>query len=225
MCRVHRLYFGNCWPGVQANRDPRQFRELIISSAQRELTKVVKYPGASALVFWLVLTLTASPLWANNEVPPANKITLTSSTSLSSEGYFVLSWESEPWESEPLESKASQDTSNISNSLLLLQASNAEMHIPEIREVQGSGAITLSGLSDGKYFFKLVSSENLNTDTNTLSGTDISTTARSSNVVQVDVKHHSLHKAFVFFTVGLILLIVLCLSIFIGNKFHKRDHS
>lgn len=95
------------------------------------------------------------------------------------------------------------------------------MQSPEIREVPASGAITVSGLDDGMYYFRIDSS-NSAISSNSVSS---SNTVISSNIVQIEVRHHSLHKALGFFALGLGIFIVLCLSIFIGQRLHKRDQS
>lgn len=92
--------------------------------------------------------------------------------------------------------------------LALLQADNENMLAAELRQkLPGSGAITLSGYADGIYYFRVEES------------------GITSKVIQVEVKHHSLEKAFAFFFAGLILFCVLALSIFLGNKSQKGSKA
>lgn len=134
-------------------------------------------------------SLAASPLWAT-------EINLHTNTTLSSEGYFVLTWDL----AAPVANHFAPN-----DELALLQADNSEMQDAVLRQkLPLQGAITLSGLDNGNFYFRV--------DAPSLSNN------ASSNVVQVEVKHHSLNKAFAFFTVGLMLFCILGVSIFIGHR-------
>lgn len=75
---------------------------------------------------------TSSTVWAAD-------ISLTSDTNISSEGYFVLSWTSEPDSETPV--LLQQDTSEtFTNPVELTLAAN--------------GSVTLTGFDDGRYFFR-----------------------------------------------------------------------
>ena len=68
------------------------------------------------------------------------------------------------------------------------------------RTISDSGSITLTGYPDGIYYFRAG-----------LPGS-------WSGIVQVEVQHHSLSRAFAFFTLGLLLFLVLVGTIVLGNK-------
>lgn len=128
---------------------------------------------------WLMLLATTTPSWA------AENTTLTASTNLSNEGYFVLNWQ----------------TPSPEATLRLEQDSNSGFTNPVIREIAGEGAATITGLTDGNYFFRLVDDGNV-----------------LSNTVEVSVAHHSLGRAFGFFLLGLTLFTILVATILRGNK-------
>ena len=74
--------------------------------------------------------------------------------------------------------------------------------------VSASGAITITGLGDGSYYFRLRDSE-----------------GGYSNTVKVDVAHHSLTRAFSFFLLGLVLFALLSASIVIGSRTTRNSNS
>lgn len=131
------------------------------------------------LVWLMLLATTTIPSWA------AENPTLTASTELSNEGYFVLSWQ----------------TPFPEATLRLEQDSNSRFSDPVVREIAGEGAATITGLTDGNYYFRLVNNGSV-----------------ISNTVQVAVAHHSLGRAFSFFLLGLTLFSILVATILRGNK-------
>ncbi|TVZ40436.1 hypothetical protein P886_4867 [Alteromonadaceae bacterium 2753L.S.0a.02] len=123
----------------------------------------------------------------------AAEISLSANTTLSSEGYFVLSWDVPDLPSQALEA------------LQLRQSSDAAMRDSQVIPIASQSSLTLSGYSDGIYYFQLASQpEGL--------------PPAASNIIQVAVTHHSLTKAFGFFSMGLVLFLILCLTIFLGNR-------
>ena len=128
---------------------------------------------------WFVF-ITANPsVWA------AENTSLSSSTELSNEGYFVLSWPSDI----------------TTDNLVLEQSSNQDFSSTIERSLAGATAATITGLSDGVYYFRLTESDN-----------------PISNTVSVTVAHHSLARAGSFFLLGLALFSLLIISILRGNR-------
>ena len=132
-------------------------------------------------LLWLIwLTLFAATAPAR-----AAEATLTASTDVSNEGYFVLSWESDA----------------DSDALVLQQASSTDFADTIDRSVAQTGAVTITGLDDGDYYFRLSNS-----------GQSI------SEPVHIAVQHHSLARAGSFFLLGLILFSILIITILTGNR-------
>jgi len=127
---------------------------------------------------WLLAIATLSPACLS-----AN--TLSSDTELSTEGYFVLSWE----------------LSDPNTEIVLQQSSNASFSGAQSKVLQESGAITLTGLADGEYYFRLLQDG-----------------APIDNPVVVTVAHHSLERALGFFFTGCVLFIILLIAIVNGDK-------
>ncbi len=88
-------------------------------------------------VFWLVFLLTTTPSCFA-------EISLASSTSLSTEGYFVLNWESDS--ALPLILRQAKSDSFISST---------ETSLPN------AGSITITGLENGNYYFQVSSDAEL----------------------------------------------------------------
>lgn len=82
---------------------------------------------------WLILLATNNSAWA------AENLTLSASTSLSNEGYFVLDWQTD----SPVED------------LILEQATDQAFSNPLGRSLAGASAATITGLNDGTYYFRL----------------------------------------------------------------------
>lgn len=128
---------------------------------------------------WLILLATNTSLWA------AESGSLNASTELSNEGYFVLDW----------------DVRGEESSLTLQQSESEQFSSIIPREVAGSGAATITGLTDGRYFFRLVDGNSVVSET-----------------VSVSVAHHSMNRAGGFFLLGLTLFSILVFTIFHGNR-------
>lgn len=110
---------------------------------------------------------------------------LSVDTTLSTEGYFVLNWE----------------FAKPGGTFLLQQSNSAEFTNPRTRPLTRSGSLTLTGLRDGNYFFRLAE------------GAQPVTAP-----VKVEVRHHSLAKAGLVFSVGLVLFVTLIITIAIGRR-------
>lgn len=117
------------------------------------------------------------------------EISLNSNTALAAEGYFVLSWESDADSPLTLEQSSSADFGQVISTM-----------------VAADGNITITGLMDGDYYFRLLD-DNL----------------QQSNLLRIQVAHHSLVRALAFFSLGLVLFIILLLTIFIGSR--KGDQA
>ena len=128
---------------------------------------------------WLMLLATNTPAWATEN------LNLSASTELSNEGYFVLDWQTGQ---DPLD-------------LTLQQSSDESFSNIIERDISGESAITITGLSDGVYYFRILDSGD-----------------SASNTVTVSVVHHSLLRAGGFFALGLILFSLLIVTILIGNR-------
>ena len=128
---------------------------------------------------WLILIATNPSVWA------AENASLSSSTDLSNEGYFVLNWQ----------------TSSNPDELTLEQSSDERFSSPIQSNLTGASAATITGLSDGVYYFRLTDSGNT-----------------ISNTISVTVAHHSLARAGSFFLLGLVLFSLLVITILKGNK-------
>lgn len=85
---------------------------------------------------WLILLATNPSVWA------AENLSLSASTTISNEGYFVLDWQTD----SPVED------------LTLEQASDQNFSNPLQRSLAGASAATITGLADGTYFFRLTDS-------------------------------------------------------------------
>lgn len=111
---------------------------------------------------------------------------LAADTDVSSEGYFVLRW------------TTGADTGSP---VLLQQADTENFSSPIEYTLDANGSITLTGLENGRYYFRARQADSPFSDT-----------------VIVDVAHHSLARAFAFFLVGLVLFMILVVTIIRGNR-------
>jgi hypothetical protein len=87
---------------------------------------------ASSILMWLMALSASSTVWAADT-------TLTTDTTFSSEGYFVLSWTSGPESETPV---------------VLEQAATENFSSPLEYTLAANGSITLTGFDDGRYFFR-----------------------------------------------------------------------
>lgn len=146
------------------------------------------------VLVWLLLLVTRQSSWAADTPLP---VVLSSDTALATEGYFVLRW-SASLASDTLElvQHPATDVDSVSDSTLRAE------QLPE------SGAITITGLRDGSYTYRLLAN-----------GTP------ASNPVTVTVQHHALPRAFGFFALGGLLFSILVVTIFLGNARAGHGHA
>ena len=88
------------------------------------------------------------------------------------------------------------------NDTLVLQRTTSPSFV-EIQSIQVNdvNSITLTGYDDGTYFFRLMTSS-----------------GKASNTVRVEVEHHSMRKALLFFFTGLILFLILLFVLWNGHQ-------
>ena len=137
----------------------------------------------ACFVVWLVFLLTVGQ-------PCSAEILLSSDTDTSTEGYFVLSWQSDTASPLYLQQALTENFTDVKTFLLT-----------------ATGSITLTGLTDGEYFYRIDSGP------------------EQSNVISIVVAHHSLGKAFTFFFLGLALFSILLVTILLGHKKEKSSNE
>jgi hypothetical protein len=118
--------------------------------------------------------------------------TLEVDTPISTEGYFVISWQ------------LSDSTQNPT----LQQSTSLTFTAPHNRQLTPQGSLTITGLPDGEYYFRLVDGE-----------------AQLSDPLQVTVEHHTLERAGLFFALGLVLFIILVATILRGAMQGDESHD
>lgn len=89
---------------------------------------------------------------------------------------------------------------------VLQQANNPEFLNPQTLYQGPDTATLVSGRSDGSYYYRIRYVE----------------ADGWSNVTKVEVSHHSLSRAFMFFSLGAIVFIITLVVVVIGNKTHKN---
>lgn len=133
-----------------------------------------------------------SLLWAAGTAAAATEegidLVLQTDTLLSAEGYFVLTW-----------------SSQAADPLVLEQAGAEDFRAAVAREVPASGNLTITGLADGRYFFRVGDGS-----------------GRWSEPIEITVRHHALPRALFFFGMGLLLFLVLCFTILTGSRRDRR---
>lgn len=148
-------------------------------------------------MIWLLILATKSTAWAAENLTTLapespDFLTLATDTELSREGYFVLSW-------SPDSDYASLD---------LQQSTSAEFSDYAVKRVADTDRVTLTGLVDGDYYYRLVADDVI-----------------VSNRLTVRVEHHALGRALSFFVLGFILFSVLLLTIYRGHKEQGVPHA
>lgn len=96
---------------------------------------------------------------------------------------------------------------SAANSVVLQQSKQATFDGVRQWPVDGVRAFTMSGLNDGVYFYRLVNNQG-----NALSG-----------IVKVEVKHHSLVRAWILFVVGALLFSFLIRYIYFNRRLAAID--
>ena len=120
---------------------------------------------------------------------------LTADTALAREGYFVLRWsvEENPGARLILQQSANPDFAEFT-------AANGEPTSIDQWDVSNAVQFTQSGLDNGDYYYRLTDDFGV------------------SNTVQVTVEHHSLVRALMFFSMGLLLFLILVAMIIVGHR-------
>jgi len=130
------------------------------------------------------------------KVQAEDSFTIQSSTQLSHDGRFNISWKLP--ESSKIELQQSRN-------------SDAETYTTIYQGFDLSTVIT--GFSNGQYHYR---------------ARLIKQTGQASNwspVITIDVQHHSLSKALIFFGIGLIVFLSTLLLIVLGNKKHQHGFN
>lgn len=152
-------------------------------------------------MIWLLILATKSTAWAAENLTTLapespDFLTLATDTELSREGYFVLSWSPD---------------SNF-GSLDLQQSPNSDFSDPDfsniaVKRVADTDRVTLTGLVDADYYYRLVADDVV-----------------VSNTLTVRVEHHALSRALSFFVLGFVLFGVLLVTIYRGHKEQGVPH-
>lgn len=132
-----------------------------------------------AYLLWLVGIPASMPLCAA-------EVSLTTDTTLSTEGYFVLNWETIDPSSQPV---------------ILQQSDSEDFSVDREFTLPSNGSITITGLDNGHYYFRAYQEG-----------------SPFSNTVAIEVVHHSLQRALFFFSIGLVLFLILVVTIVMGNR-------
>lgn len=125
----------------------------------------------------------------------ADRLTLTTSETESTSGYFSLNW-NQPKNQYRfiLQQSVDKNFEPSANKLIEWQVAN-------------SNSFSISGLNSGTYYFRVAPQHQPES---------------WSNTVSVAVKHHSLSKAFFIFSLGAIVFSLLTLIILFNNKNQSR---
>lgn len=127
--------------------------------------------------------------------PPllAAKPVLQTDSELSSAGYYRLSWQSE-----------------IAGDFILQEATDAAFSQATTLYSGPDTATLISGRSDGTYYYRIRNAQ------------DVDTSDAWSNVAKVEVAHHPLSRAFVFFALGALVFIATLAIVVLGSRSHNQ---
>lgn len=129
---------------------------------------------------------------------PAAGIRLTASEPLSTAGYFQLSWSDQ--------AIASDSASAALADVILQQSQTPSFDTTTQWQVTGDQQFSISGLESGHYFYRVgMPAEPI----------------MWSNIVEVEVAHHSLSRAFALFALGAVLFFALIVVI----CFNRHPHN
>ncbi|MCB1669470.1 MAG: hypothetical protein R3F41_06015 [Gammaproteobacteria bacterium] len=94
----------------------------------------------------------------------------------------------------------------VSDSSLRLQQAGDPGFTTDVEEwpVSGASQFTQSGLFNGDYYFRLIDNDG------------------SSNTLVIQVRHHSLARASLFFSLGAVLFSILVLTLLLGRRSLQR---
>ena len=119
---------------------------------------------------------------------------LQSDSILATAGYYRLSWKGEGEENEATSDFILEEASNPAFSQAITLYSGPDT------------ATLISGRSNGIYYYRIRSNQ------------APETLDQWSNVVKVEVAHHSLFRAFMFFGLGSIVFATTLVMVIVGNK-------
>jgi hypothetical protein len=123
----------------------------------------------------------------------AGNPSLELSPTTSTDGVAQLTWES-PGDAE----------------VTLQSSMNRDFARPKILYVGRDGATTLTGLSDGDYFYRV------GIDSGKADGT------QWSDVVHLEVRHHPMSRAWLFFSVGVLVFAGVLIMVVAGARHHGK---
>lgn len=137
---------------------------------------------------------------AGNNAENINTLNLASDTSLSSAGYFRLNWQSQNAKAEAV-------------TYLLEEAQDAQFSSARTLYAGPDTATLISGRSNGTYFYRVTTHPGADAQTQHI---------QWSNVAKVEVTHHPLSRAFMFFILGALVFIATAVVIIAGNKSQRQ---
>ena len=115
-------------------------------------------------------------------------VELISDSETATAGFFHLRWHAD----------------NYTGNWQLQESQDADLQTFKVLYSGPDLARVISGKPDGIYYYRIV--------------TDTTTTPQMSNIIKVNVAHHSLSNAFIFFAVGGFIFLAILISIFAGNR-------
>jgi hypothetical protein len=124
--------------------------------------------------------------------PLAAAPALQSDSELATAGYYRLSWQS-----------------NVAADFVLEEATNSTFSQATTLYQGPDTATLISGRSDGTYYYRI---RNVQDDIETA----------WSNVTKVEVTHHPLSRAFMFFVLGATVFIATLIVVILGSKAHNQ---
>ena len=123
----------------------------------------------------------------------AEDLSLSSSDELATGGYYRLTWENGP----------------DASAFQLQESRSAEFTQAKVIYQGGDLASVISGRSNGEYHYRIRQVDE--------EGSPVSAWSES---LQVTVEHHPLGRAFVFFTIGLVVFVITLVAIMRGSRKH-----
>ena len=124
--------------------------------------------------------------------------TLESDSSVATAGYFQLSWQGSSSGEYLLQEAPDPDFTNAKN---LYEGPDT--------------ASLVSGRANGVYYYRI-------RDYRISDNAQAADAGSWSNVVKVEVAHHPLSRAFMFFTLGAIVFLSTLVVVVLGNRAHKQ---
>ncbi len=122
---------------------------------------------------------------------------LQSDSELVTAGYYRLSWQSDTEETQ------------MKGDYILEQATDREFELATTLYRGPDTATLISGRPNGTYYYRIRNIENADSP------------MQWSNVVTVEVAHHSLSRAFMFFILGAVVFVATLVIVVRGSQTHK----